>query len=111
MTTTWGAAQSLALSPLTATQPLGNTATVTALLLDGARRPVANATVTFQVVNGPDAGKTGQAVTDATGQAAFTLTGTAQGAERPRGAAYSTAGRVSSTRRSRPWPGSQTQAW
>ena len=37
--------------------------------------------MTFQVVNGPDAGKTGQAVTDATGQATFTLTGASQGAD------------------------------
>jgi hypothetical protein len=81
VTTTWGAPRSLALSPLTASFPLGSSATVTALLTDGAHQPVANAPVTFQVVNGPDAGKTGQTVTDATGQATFTLTGSGQGAD------------------------------
>jgi RHS repeat-associated protein len=81
VTTTWGSPQSLTLSPLAVAQPLGSTATVTARLTDGAHRPVANAPVTFQVVNGPDAGKTGQAVTDAAGQAAFALTGTGQGAD------------------------------
>jgi RHS repeat-associated protein len=81
VTTTWGAPRSLALSPLTASLPLGSSATVTALLTDGAHQPVANAPVTFQVVHGPDAGKSGQAGTDATGQASFTLTGASQGAD------------------------------
>jgi RHS repeat-associated protein len=81
VTTTWGAPRSLALSPLTASLPLGSSATVTALLTDGAHQLVANAAVTFRVVNGPDAGKTGQAVTDASGQATFSLTGSSQGAD------------------------------
>ncbi|MEA2695148.1 MAG: type secretion system secreted protein VgrG, partial [Acidobacteriota bacterium] len=81
VTTTWGSPQSLTLAPLTATYPLGSTATVTATLTDGARRPVANAPVTFRVVNGPDAGRTGQGATDASGQASFTLTGSGQGTD------------------------------
>jgi hypothetical protein len=50
-----------------------------ATLLDGSGDGLPNAVVNFAVIAGPDAGATGSAVTDASGQAAFPLPGTGQG--------------------------------
>jgi hypothetical protein len=65
---------------------MGGRATLTAQLLDGAHQPVAGASVTVNVLSGPNAGSSGQTTTDTAGQALFTYTGTAQGTDilRPR---------------------------
>lgn len=68
----------LALSPLTATNPVGTDHTVTATLtqtLEATPSPVAGATITFAISSGPNAGVTGSCVTDANGQCTFTYTG------------------------------------
>jgi Bacterial Ig-like domain (group 1) len=64
------------LDPLTATNPVGGSHTVTATVTDSGGNPVAGVTVTFSVTAGPNAGKTGTGVTNAAGQATFTYTDT-----------------------------------
>jgi len=67
----------LTLSPAKTTQLVGQQVTETATLLDGGGNGLANATVTFTVTSGPNAGQSGSTVTDNTGQASFTYTDTA----------------------------------
>jgi methionine-rich copper-binding protein CopC len=64
----------ISLSPQTVTYTVGITLshTVEATARDGRLQPVAGATVTFQVSSGPNAGRTGTAVTNAQGRASFT---------------------------------------
>lgn len=66
------------LTPLTATAVVGTSHTVTATVTED-DVPLAGTTVSFSVVDGPHAGATGSGVTDASGQATFTYTGTAPG--------------------------------
>jgi hypothetical protein len=63
----------LTLAPLTDTNPVGGQHTVTATALNNGQ-PVAGATITFTVTAGPNQGTTGQAVTDANGNASFIYT-------------------------------------
>ena len=60
------------LSPQTATNPIKTSHTVTAKALAANKAPVPGAIVDFRVLTGPNAGKTGQDVTDANGEATFT---------------------------------------
>jgi hypothetical protein len=69
----------LSLSPANTTVTAGQQVTETATLLDGSGYPLPDATVNFDVTNGPDAGQTASAVTDQNGQATFTYTNTAAG--------------------------------
>ena len=69
----------LGLGPATATQFTGQPVTETATLLDGSGAGLPNATVSFSVTSGPDAGLSGTVVTDANGHAAFTYPGAADG--------------------------------
>lgn len=64
------------LSPATATNPVGTNHTVTATAQSAGGTPVPGATVNFQVMIGPNAGKTGQGSTNAQGQTTFTYTDT-----------------------------------
>jgi hypothetical protein len=64
------------LEPLTATNPVGGSHTVTATVTDTGGSPQAGIAVTFTVPSGPNAGKTGVAVTDTSGHATFTYTDT-----------------------------------
>lgn len=64
----------IVLGPATATNPVGTNHTVTATVVDAAGAPIPGATVTFNVLTGPNAGVTGNAVTNASGQASFTYT-------------------------------------
>jgi hypothetical protein len=65
------------LDPATASNPAGTSHTVTATLTDiNTGKPMVGVTVTFTVTSGPNAGKTGTAVTDASGVASFTYTDT-----------------------------------
>jgi uncharacterized repeat protein (TIGR01451 family) len=65
----------IVLGPATATNPTGTPHTVTATVVDVAGAPRLGVTVTFNVISGPNIGVTGQAVTNASGQASFTYTG------------------------------------
>ncbi len=71
----------LTLSPATTTQLVGQQVTETATLLDGGGKGLTNATVTFTVTSGPNAGQSSTAVTGNTGQASFTDTDTAPGTD------------------------------
>ncbi|NOT43082.1 MAG: hypothetical protein HOP14_00590 [Acidobacteria bacterium] len=65
----------LTINPIT--NPVGTDHTVTAIATAANGAPVATATINFLVISGPNAGKSGQDVTDALGQATFTYTDTA----------------------------------
>lgn len=68
------------LTPPQATNPVGTDHTVTARVVrTSTGQPVADLLVSFQVVSGPHAGKSGLAVTDASGQASFTYRGDTPG--------------------------------
>jgi len=62
------------LGPATSVQATGASYTATAVVTDAGNQPIANVVVDFKVLSGPNAGKTGQATTDATGSAPFTYT-------------------------------------
>lgn len=64
----------ITLTPLVDFNPPGTDHTVTALVVDQAANPLSDITVTFLVTAGPNAGATGMAVTDASGNASFTYT-------------------------------------
>jgi hypothetical protein len=64
------------LSPVSATNPVGSNHTVTAKVQDVDGNAIVGRTVTFKVISGPNTGKTGTAVTDATGSASFTYSDT-----------------------------------
>ena len=71
----------VALSPATSVQATGTPYTAKALVTDAGDQPIANVVVTFNVLSGPNAGKTGQGTTDATGTAPFTYTGVVVGTD------------------------------
>jgi hypothetical protein len=71
---------SISLGPSTATNPVGTNHTVTATVTDSNGVPQANVSLTFTVVSGPNAGKTGTCsptacTTNANGQVTFTYAG------------------------------------
>jgi uncharacterized repeat protein (TIGR01451 family) len=68
--------EGITLSPASATNPVGGSHTVTAKVQDDNGDPIANRVVTFDVTSGPNAGKTGTATTNASGQATFTYSDT-----------------------------------
>lgn len=64
------------LDPLTATNPVGTSHTVTATVTDSTGAPVPGVLVTFTVTSGPNAGQAGTATTNASGQCTFTYSDT-----------------------------------
>ncbi len=72
---------SIVLSPLEATNLVGSPHTVTAVVQDDTGAPIVGQAVTFEVIAGPHAGVTGQAVTDSTGTARFIYIGTSLGTD------------------------------
>jgi RHS repeat-associated protein len=71
----------LALLPAVAANPVRALYTATAVATDAAGETLANVTVDFQVLSGPDGGRTGQAVTNASGVATFSYAGSAAGTD------------------------------
>lgn len=66
------------LAPLTGSNPVGTTHTLTATVTTSTPSPgtpVVETTVTFRVISGPNTGVTGTGVTNASGQATFTYIG------------------------------------
>jgi len=59
------------LQPPSQNRPIGGTATVKAVAVSSGGAPVPGATVEFVVLTGPNAGKTGSAITNADGEATF----------------------------------------
>ncbi len=68
--------EGITLSPASATNPVGGSHTVTAKVQDDNGDPIANRVVHFYVFSGPNAGKTGTATTNASGEATFTYSDT-----------------------------------
>jgi hypothetical protein len=73
--------EGIVLAPLSATNPVGGSHTVTATVQDANGVPIVGRTVTFSVVSGPNAGKTGTAATNSAGQASFTYSDTNPGTD------------------------------
>jgi hypothetical protein len=67
---------SISLTPITDTNEIGvsNSHTVTALVKDANNQAIANVNVTFTVTSGPNAGTSGTATTNASGNASFSYT-------------------------------------
>jgi hypothetical protein len=70
---------SLTLGPAAVTAAAGEPVTETATMLGGSGAGLPNVVVNFDVTSGPDAGTTGSAVTNASGQASFSVPGAGQG--------------------------------
>lgn len=90
------------LAPETAVNPIGTTHTVTATVTDdssGSPAPVVGTTVTFTVIAGPHTGTTGTDVTDSSGQATFTYTGTTIGIDTIEATFVDAAGRTQRSNR------------
>jgi hypothetical protein len=72
---------SLALSPAAASTSLGTSHSITAIATSAGGAKVADATVTFQVTTGPNAGTSETLATDADGEATFSYAGTTLGTD------------------------------
>jgi len=81
VTAAWTSPLTLSLAPLATTTPLGTSAIFTATLADASHQPVPGATVNLQILNGPNTGLSGQATTDASGQAVFSYTSSVLGTD------------------------------
>ena len=73
--------EGVTLSPLLDTNFVGQSHTVTATVQNTNGQPIVGRTVNFRVKSGPHVGTSGSAVTNASGQAAFTYTGTTVGTD------------------------------
>lgn len=82
----------LSLGPAQAAGSGGSPVTVRAHLQDAGGAPLANVQVDFRAVSGPNAGQTGAGVTDSGGDARFTYTGSAQGADAVRASVANASG-------------------
>jgi RHS repeat-associated protein/uncharacterized repeat protein (TIGR01451 family) len=71
----------LALQPASSSASGGSPVTASAGLTDASGAPLPNVAVNFKILSGPNAGQSGQDVTDSQGNARFTYTGTTQGAD------------------------------
>jgi hypothetical protein len=67
-----GLFSTVGLSPATATNPVGTDHTVTATALSAAKVPIPGVTIDFEVISGPNSGKTGTDTTNVDGEAHFT---------------------------------------
>ena len=74
-------AYDLTLKPLTDTNPVGSSHTLTATLVDATGNPASGTTITFTITNGPHVGLTGTDVTDVNGHATWSYTGTTAGTD------------------------------
>lgn len=86
----------LSLAPATQTDQVGTEADLSATLLNGCGDGLQGASVNFTVPSGPNAGKTGSAVTNASGVAAFSYTGSTTGTDTVQAATTNPAGTISS---------------
>ena len=67
--------EGILLRPVSATNQVGTSHTVTARVVDDEGNPVPERLVTFEVISGPNADDTGTDTTNANGEATFTYTG------------------------------------
>ena len=73
--------EGILLTPTQATNPINTSHTVSARVQDTNGAPVSGRSVDFEITSGPNAGLTGNDVTDADGNAAFTWSSTAAGTD------------------------------
>jgi hypothetical protein len=73
--------QTLSLNPVSQTDPIDTTATVTATLTDACGGSLSDVVVGFKIASGPNAGATGSGVTDTGGNATFSYSSTAIGTD------------------------------
>lgn len=71
----------ISLTPAAVTVAPGGTATLTATISNQLGQGTSGVDVTFTVLSGPNAGKTGSGTTDSAGKATFSYTGTATGTD------------------------------
>jgi hypothetical protein len=100
----------LTLGPATATQFTGQQVTETATLTGGSGAGLPHTTVNFTVTSGPDAGLTGTAVTDLSGQASFSYTGAGDGEDAVM-ASVTTVGSFRSAATQVMWTNDATAGW
>ncbi|HKO59512.1 MAG TPA: carboxypeptidase regulatory-like domain-containing protein, partial [Thermoanaerobaculia bacterium] len=81
VTSSWVATASVALAPASASATTGSVQNLTATVTDGGGAPLRNLTVTFRITAGPNAGKTAQGITNATGNAIFTWSSSVDGTD------------------------------
>jgi Bacterial Ig-like domain (group 1) len=74
-------ASGISLSPLSQSHTTGTSATVTAKVVDDEGTAVPGVSVKFDVTAGPNAGLSGTATTDGSGEASFTYTGSSVGTD------------------------------
>ena len=94
--------QAVSLTPGSATGEVGTSHAVTASVTSDAPSPgapVAGRTVTFTVIAGPHIGRTGTGVTDGTGKATFSYTGSAAGTDTIEASFVDDAGRTQRSNR------------
>ena len=103
-------ASTVTLSPVTASQVVGQQVTETATALDGSGNGLANTPVSFSVTGGPDAGQSGTVATDSTGHASFSYTGAAPGTDTVV-ATITSNGTFQSNQASIVWTSSGTPSW
>jgi len=93
----------LTLTPPTATNFVGTQHTVTALVKDNINNPIPNVVVTFTILSGPNAGLTGQATTDANGEATFSWSSQVIGTDTIQASAINAAGAPVTTTATKDW--------
>lgn len=71
----------LSLTPPTQSDAVGSAASVTATLVNTCNQPLQGVDIAFTVQSGPNAGTTGDAITDQNGNATFSYTGSAVGTD------------------------------
>ncbi|HZR29627.1 MAG TPA: RHS repeat-associated core domain-containing protein [Terriglobales bacterium] len=75
------ASATITLTPATSIQAAGVAYTATALVSDAGNQPLSNVVVNFNILSGPNTGKTGTGTTDAHGNATFTYTSALPGTD------------------------------
>jgi hypothetical protein len=101
-------ASGLSLTPPTATNPLGQTHTVTAYVTDQYLNPIPGVSVDFEITSGPNAGATGTATTDSDGFATFSWTSSTVGTDTVTATIMNAAGATVEATAEKTWvPGNQ----
>lgn len=97
----------LTLTPATATNVVGDQHTVTAAVKDTINNPIPGTVVTFTITSGPNVGLTGQATTDANGQATFSWSSQVPGTDTVQASIPKATGGTITTTATKDWvPGS-----
>jgi hypothetical protein len=104
VTVTWYAPAVASVSVTSANAQVGQTATVTATVLDQHERAMQGVSVAFEVTAGPNTGTTGSATTDAAGKASFSYSSSATGTDTVTAAAGGESGTGTVTWNNTPQP-------